>query len=424
MKPNRTAPPIWMMGISNSSFGLYGGLAFFAIPQMLASQYVSEARIAGITAAALSPNFWAVVFGPMLDVRFSRRWYATLFAGLAALLAVVAVLNLHHLAILEFALVAGSAAAILSTTALGGWLSTVARKEEENELSAWYNFAYIASMGVSTVVAGELMRNLSLWLAAALVGAMVFFPTTIFLFIPAPAPDRRLASESFSQFSREVLLLLRRREVLITLLLFLTPCGSFALTNMLGGLGNDFHATPRMVSLAGGLGAIIPGMVGSLLFPLLAKWMPLRLLYLANGTIGGLFTLSLLLLPRAPWTFAAALLGEFLFQAISYTGTVALSFEAIGQNNPLAATTFTFLIAATNVPVAYMLYLDGRAYGFGGVRGSFAADALISIVVCVLIGWLLSRFRGEAFRPPVQAVDTARTLPPDEVLRPTNGIGE
>lgn len=169
-----------------------------------------------------------------------------------------------------------------------------------------------------------------------------------------------------------------------------------------------------MVSLAGGVGAVVPGVLGCLLFPVLAKRMPLRLLYLANGTLGGLFTLSLLALPRAPWTFALALLGQFLFQAISYTGTVALSFEAIGQNNPLAATTFTFLIAATNVPVAYMLYLDGRAYSFGGVRGSFAADALISIVVCVLIGWFLSRLPGEAFGAGLLAVDALQTLPQDE----------
>jgi len=414
LKSDRTAPPIWMMGISNSSFGLYGGLAFFAIPQMLAAHHVAEARIAGITAAALSPNFWAVVFGPMLDVRFSRRWYATLFAALASLLAIIAVLNLGHLVVLEIALVTGSAAAILSTTALGGWLSTVNRKEDENKLSAWFNFASIAPMGLSMVVGGELLRNLPPWLAAGLLGAMVFVPATIFLFIPAPGPDRRLAGESFGQFSREILLLLRRREVLVTLLLFLTPCGSFALTNMLGGLGNDFSASPRMVSLAGGVGAVVPGVLGCLLFPLLAKRMPLRLLYLANGTLGGLFTLSLLALPHAPWTFALALLGQFLFQAISYTGTVALSFEAIGQNNPLAATTFTFLIAATNVPVAYMLYLDGRAYSFGGVRGSFAADALISIVVCVLIGWFLSRLSGEAFGAGLPAVDTLQTLPQDE----------
>src|ERR1700733_9412881 len=174
MKSNRRVPPIWLMGLSNASFGLYGGIAFFAIPQVLATYHVSEARIAGITAAALSPNFWAVVFGPMLDVRFSRRWYATLFAALASVLAVIAVLNLQHLVTLEIALVIGSAAAILSTTALGGWLSTVVRKEDENRLSAWFNFAYIASMGLGMVVGGELVRNLPLWLAAGLVGAMMF----------------------------------------------------------------------------------------------------------------------------------------------------------------------------------------------------------------------------------------------------------
>ena len=177
----------------------------------------------------------------MLDVRFSRRWYATLFAALASLLAVIALLNLHHLVILEIALVTGSAAAILSTTALGGWLSTVAREEDENKLSAWFNFAYIAAMGLSMGVGGELVRNLPLWLAAGLVGAVVFLPATIFLLIPAPGPDRRLAGESFAQFSREILLLLRRREVLITLLLFLTPCGSFALTNMLGRSRQPFQ---------------------------------------------------------------------------------------------------------------------------------------------------------------------------------------
>jgi PAT family beta-lactamase induction signal transducer AmpG len=411
---NRRVPPIWLMGISNASFGLYGGIAFFAMPQVLATHHVSEVRIAAITAMALSPNFWAVIFGPMLDVRFSRRWYATFFAGLAGVLAFIAVINLRHLVVLEVALVTGSAAAILSTTALGGWLSSVCRKEDENKLSAWFNFAYICSSGFTMMIGGELIRHLPLWLAAALLGAIVFLPASLFLFIPAPGPDRRLAGESFTQFSREIFALLRRKEILVTLLLFITPCGSFALTNLLGGVGNDFSASPRMVSLAGGAGAILPGILGCLLFPLLSKRMPLRLLYLANGALGGLFTLSLIVLPHAPWTFALALLGEFLFQTISYTGTVALTFEAIGKNNPLAATTFTFLIAATNVPVAYMLYVDGKAYSFGGVRGSFAADAAISIVVCALLGWLLSRRQGEAFGSGVPAIDPVNSLLPDE----------
>jgi hypothetical protein len=61
-----------------------------------------------------------------------------------------------------------------------------------------------------------------------------------------------------------------------------------------------------------------------------------------------------------------------------------------------------------------MLYLDGRAYSWGGVRSSFAADALVSIVICVLIGWLLSQLPGGAFHAAMPAVDTAETLPHNE----------
>src|ERR1700684_1879140 len=208
MKSNRRVPPVWLMGISNASFGLYGGIAFFAIPQLLATRYVSEATLAGITAMALSPKFWAVVFGPMLDVRFSRRWYATSFAALAGLLVFTAVINLSHLVVLEVALVAGSAAAILSTTALGGWLTTVCPKSDENKLSAWYNLAYICSSGFTMVVGGELVRHLPLWLAAGVLGALVFLPATIFLVIPAPGPDRRLGGGRFSPVRRQVFALL------------------------------------------------------------------------------------------------------------------------------------------------------------------------------------------------------------------------
>ena len=61
-----------------------------------------------------------------------------------------------------------------------------------------------------------------------------------------------------------------------------------------------------------------------------------------------------------------------------------------------------------------MLYVDGRAYGFGGVRGSFAADAIISIVICLLIGFILSRLQGEAYGSGIRAMDQLNPLLPDE----------
>ena len=198
--------------------------------------------------------------------------------------------------------------------------------------------------------------------------------------MPAPGPDRRLAGESFAQFNREILALLRRREVLIALLLFITPCSSFALTNILGGLGADFHASPRSVSLAGGTGAFLSGLAGCLIFPLIARRMRLRLFYLVNGVVGCLFTLGLLLLTAHAIDICRRIAGRI---PLSRPGLICIQigivFETIGKDNPLAATTFAFLTAATNIPVTYMMVIDGRGLCMGGLVGSFTLDAGIGI---------------------------------------------
>jgi PAT family beta-lactamase induction signal transducer AmpG len=118
-------PPVWLLGLSNSSVGLTSGIAFFTIPQLLAEQHVSEPTIAGITAAAMSSNFWPFIFGPMLDIWFSRRFYATTFSALASIFVALAILNQYSPVLLEVTLVLGVAAAMLYTTALCGWLSAV-----------------------------------------------------------------------------------------------------------------------------------------------------------------------------------------------------------------------------------------------------------------------------------------------------------
>ena len=71
----------------------------------------------------------------------------------------------------------------------------------------------------------------------------------------------------------------------------------------------------------------------------------------------------------------------------------AIAFEVIGPDNPLAATLFSLLLAATNLPIIYMQFLDGRGYDWHGLAGAFVTDALISIAACLLLGWMLNRWR-------------------------------
>jgi len=405
----RRLPALWVMGLANGTLGFASGIMNFVMPQLMASVHVPEPKIALITAIAVSPNFWFVLFGPILDVRFSRRWYATLTAALSGAAAATAVLSLHHLIVLQIAMVVCNAAAMLSSSALGGWLSNIVPDEQKNPLSKWMNIALVSGTGLIVGLGGELVRGLGVVPAGLVLGALIFVPTVAFLLIPAPGPDRRLAGESFAQFNGEVAAMLKRRQVVVVLMLFLTPCSSFVLPNLMGGLGADFHASARAVSFWGGVGAFIPGLLGCFVFPLIARKVRLRFFYLGNGILGCLFTMSLLLLPRTTGTYATALFGEYLFQAVAFSIQIGIIFEAIGPNNPLAATTFSFLTASTNVPVTYVTLVDGRAYARAGIPGTLFVDAAIGIVTCLAAGLVLKRLDGRSgWVQPDQPADTVR----------------
>jgi MFS transporter, PAT family, beta-lactamase induction signal transducer AmpG len=395
----RRFAPVWLMGLTNGVFGMYGGILVISVPQLLSAQHVPEATIASMTAVMLSPGVWTFIVSPVLDVRFSRRWYSAFTAAVAAALLVLALLNLKNLALVEILLVAGYFFANLYQSALGGWLASITTREEENKLSVWVTVGNIGAGGAMALTTGEIVRNLPPLAAALLLGALLLLPTAVFPWMPAPGPDRRLARESFPQFFSEVVSLLKQREVLIAILLFIAPAATFSLTNFLGGLGADFHASTHVVGLVGGSGVLLGGICGCFIFPLIDRLLPLRFLYLGIGIAGSLFTLALIPMAHTPVTFALALIGENIFQALAITASIAIAFETIGRANPLAATTYCLMVSAFNVPIFYMLFVDGWGYARSGVGGSYAADAGFSLLFCLLLGALLICYRRYQNRP-------------------------
>jgi MFS transporter, PAT family, beta-lactamase induction signal transducer AmpG len=391
------------MGLSNAVFGMFGGIVAVSVPQLLSARQVPETTIAAMSAVILSPGFWTFLVSPILDVRFSRRWYSAFTALASAALLTLALLNLDHLALVEGLLLTGFFFANLFQSALGGWLSSIVSAEQENQLSTWVTIGNIGGGGVMALVTSELMRNFSPTTAALLAGAAVLLPILIFPWMPAPGPDRRLARESFPRFFGEVLGLLKDRKILIAILLFVAPAATFSLTNFLSGLGNDFHASAHFVGLVGGLGVLLGGVSGCLVFRLIDRLLPLRLLYLAVGIAGSIFTLALILMPHTPTAFAIALIGENAFQGLAITISVAVAFETIGRANPLAATTFCLMTSAFNIPISYMLMVDGSGYARRGVAGSYAADASLSLIASLLlVALLIWLARGNA-KPQVLA---------------------
>jgi PAT family beta-lactamase induction signal transducer AmpG len=386
------------MGLSNATFGLVGGFIVLPLPQMLAAEGVPEWKIAAVSAACFSPGFWVFLLGPVLDVRFTRRWYASVFAVLSGAGLTVAVLSRAHLLVLEVALMLAYAAAVMSSNALGGWLAGIVRAEDQAKLSAWTQVAVFLGNGAMAALAGEGMRRLPLTVIGPALGVLAAAPALIFAWMPVEAESALEAAqiplqERFRMLFGELKALLRRREVLLTLALFVLPTGSFALTNQLGGVAGEFHASEAFVSRMGGVVLSVAGALACLLVPVLARWVRALPLYLGIGTVGSLFTLALLVLPKTPATFAMAFLGENVVQAMSFTAAVAICFRTIGRDNPLAATQFSLLTSATVLPILYMGVADGRSFGIGGLTGMYAVDGGIGLVACAAMASVMWRWR-------------------------------
>lgn len=390
----RSRPPIWLMGLSNLPIGIGGAIGLVTAPQLLAGLRVPEAAIAGVTSTMLISVFTSFLFAPMLDWRFSRRTYALALTVLSGGLCFAALLCVNNLLVMALLLLCLGWATNLNNAALGGWFSGLTSEEEKGALGAWLTIANLVGVGVTSALAILAIRHLPPIVGPALVSLLFLTPAPFYYLIPATPPDAQLAGESFARFTRDVLSLLARPLVRWLIFFFLMPAASFAISNTLPGLGRDFGASETFVGVVCGSGVAIAGVFGSLMIPPLARRVPSEPLYLLVGVGGAIFTSLLIFLPRTPATFALATIGENGFWAASFSVIAIIALRSNGQHNPLAATQFALVSAAAGVPLTYMQLLDGHAYSFGGVGGSYGADAAVSLAACILLAaalWLRRR---------------------------------
>ena len=396
-------PPIWLLGFGLWPLGVNGALMLITMPQLLAAEHAPPSRIAAITALALAPGFVSFLMAPLLDWRFSRRTWAILFTLVTGLAAAAAFVFVKRLEILGAFFFLSNLGAYLVSAACGGWFGELIAPERHRALGAWFAAVNIASGGLIAAVAIPVFRGLPEPIGALLLGAFSLLAVPLFLAVPCPPADARLAREGVIAFARDVTKVVRRPVVLWTLLLFVSPATAFALTNSLSGFAADFHVGEAMAGLIGGAGVCLAGVVGSLLAPSLGAGLKPRVLYLVIGLLGAGFSLLLILLPRTPAMFGVALLGENIFQAAAFAVSNLISLNALGEDNPLAATQFGLLFASSAVPLTYMQIIDGAAFTAHGLNGGLFADAAMTAGACLALALVLWAFRAAVARADAAA---------------------
>lgn len=390
-KAEKPLPP-WLLGWGNLPLAINGSVGIIAVPDLLASAHVPEARIAAVTSLYLAAAFIGIPFTPILDWRYTRRSYAILFTLLCTAFTCGSLLTIHNVGLLTVLLFLSGLSNVLVINAVGGWFGNLLPTEQKDALGAWFTIANFGGGGVAAAFSIYAIRHFPAPWGAIATSALILIVLPLYLTTPCRAADRKLAAESFRAFAIDVVALFRRKDVQWVLAIFLAPAASFALTNTLSGFGHTFHTSDEMVGLIGGTGVTIAGICGSLIVPQIAKRMSPVAIYLLVGLIGATFTVALLPQPHNAITFGIAILGENLFQAAAFSAANAITLRTIGHDNPLAATQYGVLLGATQIPLTYMQMIDGNAYHLSGLAGTLLADAGISGAACLILGTLYWQF--------------------------------
>lgn len=386
----RHLPP-WAMGLAIAPLGFYYGFIAQAMPILLSAHHVSVGEISRISAIAFSPTFWAFVLCPILDVRFSKRAYALVFASFAAVCLGTSTLLVWDLAAFTAVLTIGCASAVLFAAAHQGWMPDVISDQHYSQVGATTNIANLGAAGLFTTITIVLVRNLSPSRTAVALALTIVAPISLLFFIPLPAKPTRGAAETFGAFFRDLYRVSRRPGCIVGLICFLSPTACFALTNLFSALGADFHTPEKSVTAIAGMGVAISCSLGCLVGIWLTGRFLRRNIYLLSGFGGAAAALTMVRLPHTVAFFAAGVLTYVFFQGINYTACSSFCYEIVGPGNPLASTQMALLYAAVNVPITYMTAVDGHFHTLHGLTGMLLVDSGCSLVVGTLLLVLLNR---------------------------------
>jgi MFS transporter, PAT family, beta-lactamase induction signal transducer AmpG len=183
-----------------------------------------------------------------------------------------------------------------------------------------------------------------------------------------------------------------RWEAIPYTLLLTFPMNSGAATGLLAGIAQNYGVTGDQVAwINGAFGGVLlaAGSLGAMLIP--AK-MRASVAYLIVGLVNAATLLVLWLGPMRP---AVYLVGTMLYLFTSGTGLAtftAVVLEFLGDSGKSGSGRYSIINSLGNVPVLYMIALDGWGGSRWGARGVAGTEAVLSVIgATVLLAYFLSR---------------------------------
>jgi MFS family permease len=385
-----------------------------ALPYLLRRHGTSVERIASIEAIVQAPAIWYVLWAPAVDLALRRRTWIVLLSMATALCTVMALcLTTSAIRVAIALFVVASVFNQPVSSALGALVASVVPNAERGRTAGWSQAGILGGGVLAGGLVVWLSDHTSALVAALVAGALIGLPACVALLVHEPAPQVMVRRQHLKRMWRQLASTVRRRDVWLGFAFFLSPVSAGALMNLFSGVAPDFHASADQVIAVAAIGGVmltLGALIAGAVLDRVSRWRMYAVIGLLTGASLGVIALAPL---RAPTYLIGA--GTYaLCTGAGYAAFMALALELLGSDPAASGTLFALFMAASNVPIVYMLRLDGLGHRHFGVRGMLVTDGAANAVFGVVLLMLLARasrvihVRHPRLEPPVLTQD----LPP------------
>ena len=403
----------WLFALASAPYGAFNGLVAVGLPFVLRQRGIAVEQIAVIEALVQAPSIWFFLWGPVVDLGLRRRtWIVFLSAASAACVAAALAFADGSVRSLTVLFVLGSVFCQPVSSAIGGLVSALVPNEFRGRIAGWSQAGMFAAGVIAGATTVWLTGRVPTHVVALVAALLIAGPSLAALAINESKPVIADMRQHFRKMLDDVRDTLARRDVWLGLLFFLSPIGAGALMNLFSAIGSEFRASPTVIVWAVVLGGVLTpvgALLGGMICDRFDRWLTYPAAGLTVAASAGLMTIA----PLSPGAFLIGVASYALTIGFSYAAFLALAFQLVGANSAASGTRFTLFMAAVNVPVVYMLRLDGWGHARFGVRGMLAVDALSNVVFGLLFLTLVLVARGHARaagRTDSESAPTSRSI--------------
>jgi MFS transporter, PAT family, beta-lactamase induction signal transducer AmpG len=369
---------------------IQGGVLSYLFRQ----QGISGLRASQIISLLSLPTMIYFLWSPITDFLMRRRTWL-LWGGLGAGVLMAAAFQVTRLdsrtaMLLMFA---GACCSQLVVSSCGGMMGALGIERVRRVAGSFYQGGSLAFGAASVFVLILLSDKIKQGMLGLAAGALIAVPALLAL--AAPKQDV-VVEDGFGKTMRRIWHEFKstflRWEAIPYTACMVFPMGSGAAVGLLTGVARDYGVNGEHVAWMNGLGGALLMGAGSLAATTIPARMRASVAYMMICLLNAATLGVLWLGPQLPGTYYLGVTLYLFTIGTCYAMFTAVVLEFMGSSGKTGSGRYSIINSLGNVPVLYMVLLDGWGKDRWGPRGLAGTEAVVGAVgAAILLAYFLMR---------------------------------